>query len=36
VLDGLMLLQRKIQAQRHKLIDRLPPVKATAGGSSRG
>ena len=29
VLDGLMLLQRKIQDQQHKLIDRLP---ATAAG----
>jgi NADH-quinone oxidoreductase subunit B len=25
VLDGLMLLQKKVAGQRHKLIDRLPP-----------
>src|SRR6266536_5925555 len=32
VLDGLMLLQRKIQNQQHKLIDRSPlPVLATEG-----
>ncbi len=33
VLDGLMLLQRKIQNQEHKLIDRAsPPILATGTG----
>jgi NADH-quinone oxidoreductase subunit B len=27
VLDGLMLLQQKVQAQQHKLIDRLPAAR---------
>jgi NADH-quinone oxidoreductase subunit B len=31
VLDGLMLLQKKIQGQRHKLIDRTPLPASAAG-----
>jgi NADH-quinone oxidoreductase subunit B len=34
VLDGLMLLQKKIQGQRHKLIDRAP-LPAIAGGAAK-
>jgi NADH-quinone oxidoreductase subunit B len=31
VLDGLILLQKKIQAQRHKLVDREPAALPAAG-----
>jgi len=31
VLDGLILLQKKVQAQQHKLIDRLPAHPAAGG-----